>query len=290
MLGNHICIILASEKQTKTSLTKLNITMRLTLSLTQQERPCLLPWNYQYPLSSFIYHCINAENTPFADWLHNVGYANGIKQYRFFTFAMFFSRPRSVNNQMCIPNGKAGLTISFFGDKAPELTLCGLFRKQGIEIADRRTKTLFEVENIQIEPPLRFANTMRFRCATPMCISKNNYGNGQQEYIAPDHPEFEKLFFDNLTSKYKAALEAGIIQSSPEVFNNPKMSFRFLGYHRNRTRLVTIKDFTPSRTQVRGFCFDFEVTAPTALLELGYYAGFGVKNSAAGFGFVKVMS
>ena len=34
--------------------------------------------------------------------------------------------------------------------------------------------------------------------------------------------------------------------------------------------------------------FDFEITAPIKLLEIGYYAGFGTKN-ASGFGFCDVI-
>ena len=50
-----------------------------------------------------------------------------------------------------------------------------------------------------------------------------------------------------------------------------------------KQKLVTIKPYTDNETKVRGFVYSFRLKAPVALQELGYYAGFGEKNSM-GFG------
>jgi CRISPR-associated endoribonuclease Cas6 len=40
---------------------------------------------------------------------------------------------------------------------------------------------------------------------------------------------------------------------------------------------------------LRGYEFSFELTAPIELHEMGYNAGFGEKNAAAGMGLVQVV-
>ncbi|PIY05025.1 MAG: hypothetical protein COZ21_04960, partial [Bacteroidetes bacterium CG_4_10_14_3_um_filter_31_20] len=45
---------------------------------------------------------------------------------------------------------------------------------------------------------------------------------------------------------------------------------------------------TPEETFLKGFLFDFKITAPHELIKIGYYAGFGKANSL-GFGCAEVI-
>lgn len=58
----------------------------LNLSLTDRNRS-VLPVNYQYELSSWIYKVINQSDPVFAKWLHDRGFSNDNKQFRLFTFS-----------------------------------------------------------------------------------------------------------------------------------------------------------------------------------------------------------
>jgi CRISPR-associated endoribonuclease Cas6 len=49
------------------------------------------------------------------------------------------------------------------------------------------------------------------------------------------------------------------------------------------SRLQTIKAHTNEEVKVRGYLFDFEITAPPQLIKTGYESGFGAMN-ALGFG------
>ena len=55
-----------------------------------------------------------------------------------------------------------------------------------------------------------------------------------------------------------------------------------------KSRLITIKANTPHESKLRGYLFDFKIKAPAEVIKLGYYAGFGEKNSL-GFGCCEVI-
>ena len=56
-----------------------------------------------------------------------------------------------------------------------------------------------------------------------------------------------------------------------------------------RSKLITIKRNTPHETKVRGFLYSFKLKAPLDIHRIGYYAGFGEKNSM-GFGWGEVVN
>jgi CRISPR-associated endoribonuclease Cas6 len=58
---------------------------------------------------------------------------------------------------------------------------------------------------------------------------------------------------------------------------------------RPRRRGIKIKAFTPEETKIIAYDFDFEITAPPELIQLGIIAGFGGEN-ALGFGATKLMN
>jgi CRISPR-associated endoribonuclease Cas6 len=88
----------------------------------------------------------------------------------------------------------------------------------------------------------------------------------------------------NLISKAKAfASSVGDDADIDEVL--PDFSFRPVGkIHKNG---VKIKQLTPHQSMLIGYMYEFEFNAPTALHEIGYYAGFGHLGSQ-GFGCVGV--
>jgi CRISPR-associated endoribonuclease Cas6 len=84
---------------------------------------------------------------------------------------------------------------------------------------------------------------------------------------------------NNLVQKAKATPGlnelSGNINFIPELGKTPK------------SKLVTIKPFTREESRVRGFLYEFSLTAPREIHQLIQSAGFGEKNSM-GFGWVEV--
>lgn len=124
---------------------------------------------------------------------------------------------------------------------------------------------------------------MRFRALSPICVTRAELQNEKMltEYLFPDHPAYEKRFFENLITRYKSV--------NPEINGqyDDISSFRLRPLNEPRSRLIKIKADTPQETRVRGWLYDFECHAPTELLKFGYDAGFGEKGSL-GFGCVEV--
>ena len=65
--------------------------------------------------------------------------------------------------------------------------------------------------------------------------------------------------------------------------------FVFQSNGKARSKLITIKQGTPEETKVKGYLYEFTVEGPPELIRMGYYAGFGEKNSL-GFGCVEIIS
>lgn len=269
--------------------------MRLKLTLAVDRRFNILPINYPYCISSWIYDTIQSGDSGFSHWLHEQGYSYENKRFKLFTFSKLFIQPKwkQEGDRLKIFSGKAALQLSFYVDEAVENFIIGLFQNQRFKLGDRKSEAKFEVVTVERLPDPSFGTEALLDCRSPLCLSRSNEERGQPEYLAPDYPDYQRYFFDNLLYKYLAAARRsppvngageGAIDSlreqaaaqqplTIEVLSEPKSS------------LIKIKADTPQETSVRGYSYRFKMTAPTELITLGYHAGFGEKNSL-GFGCV----
>lgn len=255
--------------------------MRLHLTFKTQIGS-ILPINYTYALSSFVYKTLQQANEEYSEWLHNQGYQLGNKQFKLFTFsALNLPKYKRYEDRFILQGDTLGLIITFYADDAMKNFVTGLFQNQSFFIRDKKSRTDFKVEFVEVEPEPVFSEKMRFRALSPICISHHLEGKKHASYLSPTAHNYETLFFKNLMNKYQAA------KPNTPTFNLDEMSFR-LRSNQPKSRLINIKGFSKSATSVRGFFYDFEVTAPAELLKFGYAAGFGEKNSA-GFGCVKIL-
>ena len=114
-------------------------------------------------------------------------------------------------------------------------------------------------------------------------------------YLAPDYHNYSELIKENLVKRYVAAhnkvLEGVNYTNKHEEylvdlpFDIDKWDFKVIS--KPKSKLQTIKSGTEAQTKVRGFVFDFELTAPVELMKFLYYSGIGEKGSL-GFGCVGV--
>lgn len=265
--------------------------MRIQLSL--RCRPgSRIPLNYQYEFSSWIYHTLAQASPEFAAWLHEHGYnLEGAKRFKFFTFSrLHLHAPFEIdakNQAMLLQSGRADLTLSFLLNDTLQHFVAGLFRQQRFGIGNARFRPVdFEVQSVEILPPPVFQSAMRFRALSPICVSASEEGNPHPQYRSPEAPDYADLLFANLRQKLLTAdhyAPAGSLRS-PAPDGIPE--FRLLS--KPKQNGITLKAHTPQETKVIGYAFDFEINGPAELMEIGYYAGFGVEN-AQGFGCVGVV-
>lgn len=254
---------------------------KLTLELTSKNRQ--IPINYQYEQSAWIYKTIHNGNPEFSAWLHNLGYLDGKKQFKLFTFSPIIPEKYAINRDRLEMQSNHAITyVSFYTPEAAEPFIMGLFSNQHFALGDHISVAPFKISSVEKLPEPNWNNTMAFRTLSPIVLSKKQDGSKNAQYLSPNDDEFEELFLKNLESKFK------VIDNNPARVSNPgRVKATLVPRSTPRSKLIKIKAGTPQETSIRGYLFDFEITAPQELIKLGYYAGFGEKNSL-GFGSVEV--
>ena len=111
---------------------------------------------------------------------------------------------------------------------------------------------------------------MRFRTLSPICVSQNVVGEKHAQYVAPEQEQFSQLLVQNLLRKQQA--------------HQRQLTVPFRVLSKPEQKLIHVRG-----TKIRCYLFNFELTAPTDLLEMGYFSGFGEKNSM-GFGMVRLIN
>ena len=255
--------------------------MRLTLKFKITKKQQLLPLNYQYPISAWIYKVFAQADKEFATKLHESGYKleNG-KTFKLFTFSQLrFPKntwkiiPRS--DRMKTWSNYAFLTIAFQLPEQMENFVVGLFKQQKAFIGDKISGIEMEVENIEvIKEKIPDTKTVQIKLLSPITLGLLENNKKHETYILPTHPKYKELFLKNLTDKYTATGKNNISIENLD-FNITKLN--------TKTTKQTIKAHTSAQTEVRGYWFDFELTAPKEIIEIGLNAGFGSMNSI-GFG------
>ena len=253
----------------------------------------VLPVNYQYPLSSWIYKVISQGNHAFAKFLHQRGYGSGNKSFRLFTFSMLdFTRGRYrvFDDRVQFEGSAITMVVSFLIPTALDHFISGLFKNQQFTIGDRKSRASFLVNGVEVLPQPVFSREISFRTLSPVLVSEQVEGRKNARYMAPDEKHFGKMIINNLVNKLNAVAEADLGISDPTTEHETTVDtygFRLLSTPRKKG--VVIKADTPQQTKIIGYLFDFEITAPTALIQVGYHAGFGEKNSL-GFGCCEVLT
>lgn len=264
--------------------------MKFKLSLELYGQSRVLPINYQYEFSSWIYKTIHFGNPQFAEWLHTHGYMDGKKQFKGFTFSQLKPEKYEIKgDRIELQSGRALLYVSFYAEEAVEPFILGLFRNQEFTIGDKKSKVQFRVASIEKLPEPKWQSSMTFRLASPAIISKKETEMSKNAtYLSPDEQGYAELFIKNLLTKYLAVMTQKNRSSQLITLEStPATKFTLIG--KPKPKLVKIKVGTPEETLMKGYLFDFTITAPVELIKLGYYAGFGEKNSL-GFGCVETLT
>lgn len=254
--------------------------MRFLLTLqriNEQER--IIPINYQYEVSAWIYRVIGHGDPAFSAWLHEQGYADDKKQFRLFTFSNLIIPDRSIRgDRIVIGTDSIRIIVSFLPDEAITHFIQGLFRNQEFRLGDRQSQVSFRVTAVEGLPEPVFHNKMTFRAISPILVTQHIPGEKYAHYLAPDHPDYTHLLFNNLKEKWKAF--------TGQMYPNHSGTEEISLMSPIRKKGILIKSGTLMESKLIGYSFDFGTTGPADLIRLGYYTGFGEKNSM-GFGCVE---
>jgi CRISPR-associated endoribonuclease Cas6 len=259
--------------------------MRILLTFELTETPQLLPLNYKYPVSSWIYKVLASADKEFTTLLHEHGYQTEQgKRFKLFTFSDFDipkGKWKIIGDRMKIYADTLSLTIAFQLPLQMQNFVAGIFKSHQISIGDEITQVNMRVKSVEVLPQeIPDIEVFKLKGLSAIFMAKQIEGKKHPDYISPDKPEYNSLFAQNLIDKYKAhCIQAGIIAKQ---FNIDEIVLKSL--HNNpKSVKQTIKAFKKEQTEIRAFRFDFELKAPKELIEIGLNAGFGAEN-AQGFG------
>lgn len=266
--------------------------MQFRLTLVPTARQTLVPFNYAYRLSAFIYAVLADAEPAYARFLHEQGYAfSPTRRFKLFTFSDLIMPTARVDARaggLWVNSPHLEWVVSFYVDKAAQHFIMGLFQDQRCVIATPKHRAEFIIERVEAVPVELPTNTVQLRTLSPVVVAEKD-ARGLDQYLHPADVHYGPLLTANLLAKWGSVHSAAPVGVALEDdFATSAVTYRLLPDREPRSRLVTIKEESREMTQVRGYYgFTFELRGPKALLELAVLAGVGRYN-AEGFGCVGV--
>jgi CRISPR-associated endoribonuclease Cas6 len=244
---------------------------KITLQVSKKDS--IIPFNYQYPMSCWIYNLIRQSDNQFSDFIHNIGYKFENKHFKMFSFSNLYDFGYDVTKfGLKVKSDTAVFKIGFLSNEIALNVIQGLFNQQQLRLG----QTYFKIKNVELLNPKIETETIKLRTKSPLVIKNYN-----QIYLKPNDEDYETIFENNLKRKYAIAIQKNWL---PKTELNQSLSIRLLS-RRPKKQGIKIKY---EKNQVIGYQYNFELTAPKVLIQTGLLAGFGSGN-AQGFGFCEIM-
>ena len=261
--------------------------MRFKIKFQLSGKKQILPLNYQYPISAWIYKVLSRADKQFAQMLHESGYktAEG-KAFKLFTFSKL-KFPKHTwqiipdSDRMQIWAKYAWLNVSFQLPEQSENFVMGLFKDQKAFFGDKITGIDLQVEQVEAINDMEIGeyNNVRIKANSAILLGLDIEGKSNEQYVPPIHKDYKRVFLQNLIDKYVA--------TGKEAIDIKSLDFKLVKLQ-TKSSLQTIKAFTPAETKVRAYYYEFDLSAPKEIIALGINAGFGSMNSL-GFGYCEVV-
>lgn len=266
--------------------------MQFRLTLRPTVRQTLVPFNYAYRLSAFIYAVLADADAQYATFLHQQGYEySPTRRFKLFTFSDLIIPNARIDARaggLWITTPHIEWIVSFYVDQAAQHFIMGLFQDQRCVIATPRHRAEFIIERVEAIPVEIPSTTVTLRTLSSVVIAEKDE-RGMDQYLYPGDAQFGPLLIDNLLAKWNSIPKPVSTNAQfDDDFATSALTYRLLPDREPRSRLITIKEASSSETKVRGYYgFTFELSGPKELLELAVLAGVGRYN-AEGFGCVGV--
>lgn len=257
---------------------------RLHLALSEDNRTNCLPIDYQYMQSAVIYKILGSSDETFSVWLHDNGYQldNG-KRFKLFCYSRFdlsSYRVDTLVKTIRLNDRRMEWTIGFLPERSTQEFVQGLFNGTQFTIGGRFNHISVQVTGLEIQPPLCGSTALsddsimdiNYTATSPVCVKQHLQGH--THYLSPTDAHYVDGILKGLLSRYEA------LYGQPFGGGTSKFSFELLP-GKVRPSLVDIKGI-----KVRGYRYNFRLTAPIALHHIAYDGGIG-EQCSQGFGFIE---
>lgn len=252
--------------------------MRIILTLKPDQAPGIIPFAYAHALTAVIYGFLNHSSHSYARFLHDEGYRSGKKRFKLFTFSQLLIPKRRITHEgiVCLSE-QITWQISSPIPEFVEHLACGLLQLGRMRLGAKE----FEIERVEVAPAPTFSETMHFRCLSPIVVSLP-YERGerlQAAYLRADDPRLSQAIRANLLKKFL------LVHGRRPVAEELRVAFDREYLARKGEEVYRLVDY--KGTQIKAIMAPFTAQGSPELMEIGYEAGFGEKNSM-GFGMVEV--
>lgn len=247
--------------------------MRVKLTLMATKPGARIPLDHQHAVASLIYSTLGSASTNFTAKLHDVGYQQAGRNFKLFTFSRIHTRSaRVLDENLVLQDPVIELQISSPVIEFIDLLVKGFSGRKIISIRDSE----FELVRTELVLAPQFAERMEFRSLSPITES---YRNGET------HPRFlslednwSEIMQRNLARKYEALY--GREPDDTRLCWSWDKEYLAQAALRGK-RFSALRDI--KGIKIRGWLAPFTIEGSRELIELGYEAGFGARNSM-GFG------
>jgi CRISPR-associated endoribonuclease Cas6 len=257
--------------------------MRLKITFNRTGKQRMLPMDYQYYISAWIYKVLKLADRDFAAFLHEQGYGNSpTKLYKLFCFSRLnFGKPKLWKAQKLfeISGDQLSLDVSFDVNDAGAHFIKGLFMAREFYLGSKFNGIDLKVTAVEALPEPPFGTTAHYRLITPWVLSHQSGPNRQIHYLKTDDPDFRYYSVKHLKEKYT--------NTRGQAAGDWEIDFRPAAGPAKRAGFL-IKPGTPQETRVVGNLFGFKLEAPPEIHRMIWNAGAGEKSSL-GFGWVEVV-
>lgn len=253
--------------------------MRFQITFNRTGKQRMLPMDYQYYVSAWIYKVLKQADEEFARFLHEKGYGKSdTKFYKLFCFSRLnFGKPKLWKEKKLfeITARSITLNVSFDVPDAASTFIKGLFMEQEFYLGSKFNGLDMKVSNVAVLPDPDFEKTMHYRLQSPWVVSYQPDNNKPADYLKPEDEGFYELSVKHIAEKFR---DTRLKELSEDMISfTPTTKYKRSGF--------LIKPETPQETRVVGNIFDFELIAPVDVHQMVWNAGISEK-STLGFGWL----
>ncbi len=235
--------------------------MRIRIVLSPIEGRQTIGWDYQYKLAGLVYDCLRRGNRRLSRVYHTS------TDFKMFTYSWLRGSIYPVKNGLVV-DGPVEFSISSVNDEFIQTVFEGMYKGDLVRIGNAS----FEIFKSVVVNEARIRGNMRFKTLSPILVRTYREGKDNPHW---DLTPAESMFFSNIR-------------------NNLIKKYMHLNYSEpedKRLDFEGIKVFKGKRINIKGtwnraWLMEFRVSGSRELIEIGYKAGFGEKNSM-GFGMVE---
>jgi len=232
-----------------------------------------LPLDYHYAVASLLYATLGSASTEFASKLHDTGYQADGRSFKLFTFSRIRTMDaRVVGENLLLDSPEIELQISSPVAEFIQHLVDGLSKHQTFRIATGS----FQVAHAELVLAPVFKERMALRALSPLTETIR---------AGEPHPSFLSL-----TDDWSEVMQRNLLRKHEVLYgrspDDTRLTFAWdkdylASAERRGKRLSVLRDIRGTR--IRGWLAPFVVEGSPELIELGYEAGFGARNSM-GFG------